>query len=62
MKMGPIQTQSANLPALRINYPIVILNVDISSFATKVIHFIDMANCNSQVQGSHLMERKKLQK
>ena len=60
--MGPIQTQSANLSALRINYPIIILNVDISSFVTKVIQFFDMANCNCQVQGSHLMKRKKLQK
>ena len=60
--MGPIQTQSANLSALRINYPIIILNVDISSFVTKIIKFFDVANCNCQVQGSHLMKRKKLQK
>ena len=43
-------------------YPVVILNPDISSFITKVSHYFDMTAFSCQVQGSHLMERKKLQK
>ena len=42
-------------------YPIIILNVDISSFVTKGSHYFDMATFSCQVQGSHLMGRKELQ-
>ena len=40
-------------------YPIIILNVDVSSFVTEVIDYFDTATFSCQVQGSHLMERKK---
>ena len=43
------------------NYPIIILSVDVSSLVMKVFHYFDVATFNCQVQGSHLMGRKKLQ-
>ena len=43
------------------NYPIIVLNVDVSSLANKVVHYFDMAIFNCQVEGSHLMEKMKLQ-
>ena len=45
-----------------ISYPIFILNVDIDSLVKKVIHFFDMVTFRCQVQGSHLVEKKKLLK
>ena len=39
------------------NYPIIILNIDISSFVNKVIQYFDTATFSCQVQGSHLVER-----
>ena len=41
------------------NYPIIILNADISSYANKVMQHYDTATFSCQVQGSHLMEKKK---
>ena len=41
------------------NYPIIILNVDISFLVNKVMQYFDMATFSCQVQGSHLMEKKK---
>ena len=38
-------------------YPIVILNVDISSFANKVVHYFNVAFFCCHMQGSHLIER-----
>ena len=40
------------------NYPIMILNVDISSLFNQVFHNFDTATFSYQVQGSHLMEKK----
>ena len=62
--MRPTQIQSANLLALvcmLTNYSIVILNIDISDLlANEVFHYFDVGTFGCQVQGSHLMERKKL--
>ena len=43
-------------------YPVDSLNVDVSSLVNKVVHYCDMTIFSSQVQGSELMERMKLQK
>ena len=55
------QTQSGILAALvctvTYTYPIIILNVDISSLFNKVLYHFDTATYSCQVQGSHLMER-----
>ena len=40
-------------------YPTLIFNVNTSSFLNKASHYVIMANSSCQVQGSHLMERKK---
>ena len=61
----PVNEDNFNWICLSISidvYPIIILNVDISSFITKVSHYFDMATFSCQVQGSHLMERKKTTK
>ena len=58
------QTQSANLLAIACmitNYPIVVLNTEISNcLANEVLQYFDLGTFNCQVQGSHLMERKKV--
>ena len=41
---------------------IIILNVDISSLVHKVLQYIDTGTFSYQVQKSHLMEKKKLEK
>jgi len=44
-------------------YPTVIFNVDISSFANEIFHYIKTVSfLSGHMQGSHLMERKTLQK
>ena len=57
------QTQSSNLLAMACmitNYPIVVLNTDISNFmADKVLQYFNSSTFSCQMQGSHLMERKK---
>ena len=42
------------------NYPIIVLNVDNSFLVNKVLYHFDMATFSYQVQGSHLMEKKKV--
>ena len=58
------QTQSANLLAMACmitNYPFVVLNIDISNFlANEVLQYFDSGTFSCQMQGSHLMERKKV--
>ena len=39
------------------SYPIIIFNVDISSFVNKVFHYVFMASSSCNMQGSWLMER-----
>ena len=51
---------SAVVCMVKYNYPIIILNVDISSLFNKVLYHFDTATFSCQVQGSHLMERKKV--
>ena len=41
------------------NYPILILNVNISSFANKVFNYSGMASFSCHMQGSYLMEGRK---
>ena len=57
------QTQSANLLGMACmitNYPIVVLNTEISNcLANEVLQYFDSGTFSGQVQGSHLMERKK---
>ena len=43
-------------------YPVISLNVDVSSLPNKVVHYFDMTIFSGQVQGSQLMERMKLQR
>ena len=44
-------------------YPIQVLTVDnIGFLAKKVFYYFDMSPFSCQVQGSHLIQRKKLQK
>ena len=44
-------------------YPIQVLNVDnIGFFANKVFDYFNTGSFSCQVQGSHLIQRKKLQK
>ena len=56
------ETQSGVLAALvymvTYNYPIIILNVNISSLFNKVIQHSDTATFSCQVKGSHLMDEK----
>ena len=40
------------------NYPILILNVNISSFAKKVVHYFNVASFSCYVQWSHLVDRR----
>ena len=40
------------------NYPMIILNVNISSLFKKVIQYFDTASFSCKVQGSQLMEKK----
>ena len=60
------QTQSSNLLAMVCmitNYPIVVLNTDISNIlADEVLQYFNAGTFSCQVQGSHLMERKKVSK
>ena len=42
------------------NYPIIILNVDISLLFNKVMHHFDAVTFSCQVQGSYLLEKKKV--
>ena len=44
------------------NYPIISLNVDTSTLVNKVLYHFDTATFSCQVQGSHLMEKRKPQK
>ena len=57
------QTQSANplaMACMITNYPFVVLNTDISNFlANEVLQYFDSGTFSCQMQGSHLIERKK---
>ena len=44
------------------NYPIIILNVDISFLFNKVLHHFDAVTFSCQVQGSHLLKKKQVLK
>ena len=44
------------------NYPFIVLDVDISSFVNKILHYIHMGSFSCQMHWSHLMERRMLQK
>ena len=56
------QTQSSNLLAMVCmitNYPIVVLNTDISNIlADEVLQYFNSGTFSCQMQGSHLIERK----
>ena len=40
-------------------YPFLILNVNISSFVSKIFNYFDMASFSCYVQGSYLIKRRK---
>ena len=59
--LGMSNSDNILIVIVKYTYPIMILNVDISSFTNKVIHHFNTGSFSCHMQGSYLMKWKKLQ-